>query len=239
MRKRRNSRGSRGRRFNEIHRSDVQSQGQERGVAQGDYFYGGPRRQREDWSSRSYDQNPYDRAEGMYGAGGEDFSERMVDAYGYFADNAGTDWHGSGGGWNDQSSFEYREDRPYRLPGRSFSPREKRKNFPEGQRAAGIRREQQGFMNSVRNFFGVGPKGYHRSDDRIREDVCEALARHPEVDASDLEVEVKDGLVTLTGTVPDRWMRRQAEDAVESVNGVEDVQMAITIARNSKRRAAG
>ena len=67
-----------------------------------------------------------------------------------------------------------------------------------------------------------GP-GYTRSDDRIRDDVCECLMRHGQVDASEIEVRVKDGEVTLTGTVHRRDEKRLAEDAAENVPGVRDV----------------
>jgi hypothetical protein len=74
------------------------------------------------------------------------------------------------------------------------------------------------------SFAGRGPRGYRRSDERIREDVCEALTMHPEVDASDLDVAVQDSVVTLRGTVHDRRSKRLAEDIAESVSGVTDVQ---------------
>lgn len=72
-------------------------------------------------------------------------------------------------------------------------------------------------------FSGLGPKGYRRSDERIHDDVCESLSVHPEIDASDVEVEVKDRIVRLRGTVGTRWMKRMMEDAVDQVSGVEDV----------------
>src|SRR5687767_13700993 len=55
----------------------------------------------------------------------------------------------------------------------------------------------------VRRFFGKGPKGYKRSDDRIREDVCDVLSEGW-IDASDIEVRVSDSEVTLIGFVTDR-----------------------------------
>lgn len=72
-------------------------------------------------------------------------------------------------------------------------------------------------------FAGVGPRGYKRSDDRIFEEVCERLTHHGGVDASDIEVEVEDGEVTMKGEVPNRRMKVMAEDAVETVPGVWDV----------------
>jgi len=72
-------------------------------------------------------------------------------------------------------------------------------------------------------FSGKGPKNYVRSDERIREDVCEHLTHHPYVDASDIEVTVGEGEVTLAGTVDARMAKRAAEEACDHVSGVKDV----------------
>ncbi len=79
---------------------------------------------------------------------------------------------------------------------------------------------------------GKGPKGYSRSDERIREDVCEALSRHGEIDASEIEVEVENGEVTLTGSVNDRRIKRLAEECVEELSGVRDVTNSIRVSKN-------
>ncbi|WP_281399719.1 BON domain-containing protein [Azospirillum oryzae] len=71
---------------------------------------------------------------------------------------------------------------------------------------------------------GRGPRGYSRSDDRVREDVSDRLTDDAYVDASDIEVTVSGGEVTLTGMVPDRHTKRRAEDVAESVSGVTHVQ---------------
>lgn len=73
-------------------------------------------------------------------------------------------------------------------------------------------------------YAGQGPRGYQRSDDRIKEDVCERLTQHGNIDATNIEVSVSNGEVTLRGTVENRDMKRRAEDAVESVSGVQDVR---------------
>jgi hypothetical protein len=70
---------------------------------------------------------------------------------------------------------------------------------------------------------GKGPRGWTRSDSRILEDVAQRLMDDPNVDASDVEIEVKDGEVILEGFVPDRWQRRHADAIAESVSGVRDV----------------
>ncbi len=76
---------------------------------------------------------------------------------------------------------------------------------------------------------GKGPKGYQRSDERIYEEVCDRLTEHGRLDARDVTVDVKDGEVTLTGTVPDRPAKRLAEDLSESVHGVRDVHNQLTL----------
>jgi hypothetical protein len=71
---------------------------------------------------------------------------------------------------------------------------------------------------------GKGPRGYRRPDARILEDVSDALTADPDVDASDVEVTVEAGEVTLAGTVPERSMRWLAEEVVSRCAGVKDVQ---------------
>jgi hypothetical protein len=70
---------------------------------------------------------------------------------------------------------------------------------------------------------GKGPRGYRRSDDRIREDVCDCLTDDPRIDASNMEVTVTECVVTLSGSVNSREDKRRAEDLVESISGVKDV----------------
>lgn len=76
---------------------------------------------------------------------------------------------------------------------------------------------------------GRGPRGYRRSNERIFEDVCDRLTQHGRIDASDIEVEVEDGEVTLKGTVNDRQTKRMAEKVAESITGVVDVHNRLRI----------
>jgi hypothetical protein len=87
-------------------------------------------------------------------------------------------------------------------------------------------------------FRGRGPKGFRRSDERLREDASEALARHGDVDASEIELRVAEGEVTLDGTVPDRRTKWLAEDCVLAVSGVRDVQNNLRIV-DSQGRSRG
>ncbi|WP_223851725.1 BON domain-containing protein [Cupriavidus pauculus] len=69
----------------------------------------------------------------------------------------------------------------------------------------------------------VGPKNYVRSDDRLREAVCERLAHRDHLDVSEVTVEVQSGVVTLEGHVTDRRMKYEIEDIVDDTFGVSDV----------------
>lgn len=80
---------------------------------------------------------------------------------------------------------------------------------------------------------GKGPKGYKRSDDRIIEDVSAELAHDGDVDASEIEVTCKDGIVVLRGKVDSRSAKRCAEDCCESVQGVTDVRNELEIDEGS------
>ena len=80
-----------------------------------------------------------------------------------------------------------------------------------------------------RHHRGRGPKGYARSDDRIREDVSDRLGDDWLVDATEIEVAVVNSEVTLSGTVDGREQRRRAEDIAESVSGVKHVQNNIRV----------
>jgi osmotically-inducible protein OsmY len=71
---------------------------------------------------------------------------------------------------------------------------------------------------------GRGPKDYIRSDERIRDDANDKLTDDWRVDASNITVSVKDGEITLNGTVTSREAKRRAEDVVDDISGVKHVQ---------------
>lgn len=99
-------------------------------------------------------------------------------------------------------------------------------NLPEGSR-----RNESIYSEGHR---GKGPRNYKRSDERIREMVCDLLCDDPYLDASDIEVEVKQGEVVLTGSVADRFAKRLAEDLTENVLGVVNIENRIHINQDNK-----
>lgn len=74
-----------------------------------------------------------------------------------------------------------------------------------------------------------GPKGYRRSDERIKEDVCDRLYHCLDLDSSDVEVKLQNGEVILSGTVPERSMKYRIESTIEDVSGVVDVTNQIRV----------
>ena len=84
-------------------------------------------------------------------------------------------------------------------------------------------------------FTGRGPRNYVRSDERIGEEVNDLLTEHGDLDATDLDVRIAGGEVTLEGNVDDRRTKRLAEDLAHSVRGVRDVQNRLRIEPRSTR----
>lgn len=103
-------------------------------------------------------------------------------------------------------------------------------DLDDGRVQFGVRRE---------SFIGRGPRGYRRSDERVREDVCDALTDARDLDATDIEVSVRDGVVTLSGEVDDRAARRRADDIAAETSGVLDVMNQLAVRRDDIRRGAG
>jgi osmotically-inducible protein OsmY len=127
--------------------------------------------------------------------------------------------------------FQRSQNRNYENPQQRFSGRAEQRWYPDSDFSAGVRHSQyeQG------PYFGRGPKGYRRSDERIAEDINERLTQHPFLDATEIVVNVQDGEVELSGTVEDRKAKRLAEDIAESVSGVKDVHNRIRMNRNNNQ----
>ncbi len=78
-------------------------------------------------------------------------------------------------------------------------------------------------------YTGMGPSDYIGQDTWIYDQINQRLMAHGHLDASDIEVAVADGIVTLTGLVDSRKSKRMAEDTVDSVLGVVDVNNELKI----------
>lgn len=99
---------------------------------------------------------------------------------------------------------------------------------------SGKTKEGEAYLNQAEyaaqtDFVGYGPKGYRRSDDRIYEEVCETLMKKSDVDASYIGVKVDEGIVTLSGKVSNRFMKKTAEIIIEDLPGVQEVRNELSI----------
>lgn len=70
-----------------------------------------------------------------------------------------------------------------------------------------------------------------RPDAQLAQELQEILTKDPELDSTEIEVEVEGGAVTLRGVVDSTDARLLAEELVESVTGVREVHNNLKVAR--------
>jgi hypothetical protein len=157
-----------------------------------------------------------------YGEFGETYGRRGAQAGGGGSYRAGQEDYGSaalGGERTYGYSGEENYDRGIQSNrNRTFDEGDDR-GLPYGSAPVGERADQTGTDHR-----GRGPRNYRRSDDRIREDICDRLTDDPHIDASEIDVRVDAGEVTLNGTVMSRPVKRHVEDLAEEARGVRHVQ---------------
>ena len=198
------------------------------------------------WENEGGSGSPQDRAYGGFGRYSDEeghglSSSEYSQRYNYpqsrrsesYRDRSGREYQG-GQYWRGQQRG-YEGER-----GRSYGSGEDRGWWDRtsdeiaswfGDREAERRRQ----MDRQREFRGRGPKGYRRSDERIKEDVNDRLSEGY-LDASEIEVLVVNAEVTLTGTVNRREEKRLAEDIAESVSGVSNVENRLRVTQSSLDR---
>jgi BON domain len=76
-------------------------------------------------------------------------------------------------------------------------------------------------LEPARDHRGKGPKGYQRTDERVRERLCEVLTDDPRIDATDIDVHVQGGEITLTGFVDSRRTKYLVEELVANTCDTE------------------
>lgn len=105
---------------------------------------------------------------------------------------------------------------------------------------------QSGSMNAYESMFasgasrqrGAAPRSYKRSDERVNEDVCERLVEAG-IDCSGVDVEVKDGVVTLNGEVQQRADKHRIEQIAADSSGVQDVENQLRVKKSSGSDQSG
>ncbi|HLU07300.1 MAG TPA: BON domain-containing protein [Woeseiaceae bacterium] len=141
---------------------------------------------------------------------------------GYGAQQQGSSQFGYLGGSEEPGESRYSSRYDYRQQGGQQSGSQSGYGQPEGGPGHGNRRFDE-------DYSGRGPRNYSRSDERIKEDICDELSSDRQCNAEDIEIEVKDGMVTLSGTVPSRKMKHRAEDIADAARGVKDVDNRIRV----------
>jgi hypothetical protein len=76
-------------------------------------------------------------------------------------------------------------------------------------------------LQGQRDHRGKGPKGYQRTDERQRERLCELLTDDPRIDATNIDVQVQNGEITLTGFVDSRRTKFLIEELVANTCDTE------------------
>ncbi len=141
-------------------------------------------------------------AHGGYGSPGERWQSGYGDQGGHGSQGYGTHaGYGSQGGYGAQG----------------YGPRGEA-HWPQSSWA------EQGHRQQRR-----GPKGYKRSDERIREDLCERLMHSDFIDSSEVTIDVTAGKVVIDGTVPQRGMKHAIEDMAEATSGVTEVENKVRV----------
>jgi osmotically-inducible protein OsmY len=183
------------------------------------------------------DYNERDHGRMAYGSSEQDRYGRMNQGH------TGNDYR-SGSGQNEYADYrgDYDQERRFSrggmyggqgdMSGRSYEGSYGRSNMGQGDGSYGNFGMMGGYQHRTvqrGQHTGRGPKGYQRSDERIKDDVCERLTEHGDIDASDIEVSVANGEVTLQGMVDSRWTKRQAADILDDISGVRDVHNQLKV----------
>lgn len=78
--------------------------------------------------------------------------------------------------------------------------------------------------------FAFGPAlTAQASDDKIHDQVMMKLAGDPDVKGNNFDVQVKDGVVTLRGTVSRERFRQKATRLANKIKGVKNVVNELTV----------
>jgi hypothetical protein len=195
--------------------------GRQRGYGEGSYgggAYGG---------GYGGGYNPYEESSQQWGRGGSsrEFGDRPFRSSG----SETPAYFGTGGYYGGYSGGAGRDE----WGGRYGEGRYRDTDIDEDRFGGGRRGEswrgREGGGGFLSRLFRRGPKGYTRSDERIREDISERLYHNANIDSSEVSVSVSSGKVTLEGTVPQRWMRHAIENEADRAMGVRDIDNNIRV----------
>jgi osmotically-inducible protein OsmY len=176
---------------------------------------------RGDRGASNYGQPSFGREYGSSGTsqyGRSDYGGRGS----YGGSDRGSSWRGYGGGAGDSGWTEpFGEGQQYGSDYGSYA----------GSYGGSAREGRFGQRGEHR---GKGPKGYQRTDERLKEMICERLREDPEIDPSEVTISVSGSRVTLDGSVDSRRTKNSIEDIIEQFD-VHDVQNNLRVTREAGR----
>lgn len=184
-----------------------------------------------DYASQRYGQQGYGQQSSMSGnrrvgsSGRDEFSQMGQGQY-----------NRSDQGWSDDDRWSHESGERGRLSYSGDSSDFERGRYGNGGNGA---RSYGSSSSDMGRFSGIGPSGYKRTDERLKETACERLSEDPWIDASNIDVQVKSSEITLTGTVPDRQTKFRAEEVLERVLGVSEVVNNLRIQKPGDRSSSG
>ncbi len=168
-------------------------------------------------SERSFDRDYFDRRSRTYDgdySGNSAWTNRVERDRGYSRDN-------------DRGFWDRASDEVSSWFGDEDAERRRERDRSEEDLYDSGRYGSYGYGQGI--FRGKGPKSYQRSDSRIQEDINDRLTDDSFIDASEIHVVVNNSEAVLTGTVNSRRAKRRAEDIVERVSGVRQVENRLRV----------
>lgn len=101
---------------------------------------------------------------------------------------------------------------------------------PFAQDDSGERKDSEGELwQSSGPSTEPGERGYNRQDEKIQEEIIDRLNHQSQIDTANIEVEVTDGTVTLSGTVASSSEKNLVEETAEMVSGVLEMINRLTV----------
>jgi hypothetical protein len=96
--------------------------------------------------------------------------------------------------------------------------------------AVGLVRESNASdADAERDEHGHAPDQYNSSDKRIDEEFTDHLTQDSYIDSSQVTYTVKDGTVTLEGSVPDSDQKNYVEEVAARIDGVTGIDNRLTV----------
>ena len=176
------------------------------------------RRENTDWRNRRDWENNDMRGRSEYGNTMSNYDRGYGEPRGYENRND----------WGNMNQSDWRSNQNY--TGRSSGEAGNRRNSGLDTTYG----NQYGQNKEMGEHRGKGPKGYQRSDDRIKEDISDRLTDDSFLDASDIEIKVDNCDVILSGSVNSRNAKRHAESLAESISGVKNVENRLRVKQENE-----